>query len=183
MTDKADHIAWATEAVAIFQEHCRTGDEHAIADLICDLGHLAEERGLDFRLDQSGTADLFAKSTATTAQRLTKGPTSVTPPIVNCGAARRCRCGRLPASFSIPWARNARDGWWRETGAPLQLITPNLPDATTQEAEHKRSQNCENHYQRYRHRIHPSGEAASLPRKRLPNPFSWDWLALSYVSR
>ena len=48
MTDKADHIAWAAEAVAVFQRHCRTGDEHAIADLICDLGHLAEERGFDF---------------------------------------------------------------------------------------------------------------------------------------
>jgi hypothetical protein len=48
MTDKADHIAWAAEAVAVFQRRCRTGDEHAIADLICDLGHLAEERGFDF---------------------------------------------------------------------------------------------------------------------------------------
>jgi len=51
MTDKADHIAWAAEAVAVFQRHCRTGDVHAIADLICDLGHLAEERGLDFLSD------------------------------------------------------------------------------------------------------------------------------------
>jgi hypothetical protein len=32
----------------IFQKHCGTGDEHAIADLICDLGHLADERGFDF---------------------------------------------------------------------------------------------------------------------------------------
>ena len=32
MTDKADHIAWAAEAIAVFQQHCRTGDEHAIAD-------------------------------------------------------------------------------------------------------------------------------------------------------
>jgi len=32
MTDKADHIAWAAEAVAVFQRHCYTGDEHAIAD-------------------------------------------------------------------------------------------------------------------------------------------------------
>lgn len=48
MIDKGDHIDWAAEAVAVFQKHCRTGDEHAIADLICDLGHLAEERGLDF---------------------------------------------------------------------------------------------------------------------------------------
>jgi hypothetical protein len=48
MTDKTNHIAWAAEAVAVFQGHCRTGDEHVIADLICDLGHLAEERGFDF---------------------------------------------------------------------------------------------------------------------------------------
>ncbi len=48
MTDKADHIAWAAEAIAVFQAHCRTGDEHAIADLICDLGHLAEDRGFEF---------------------------------------------------------------------------------------------------------------------------------------
>lgn len=48
MTDKADHIAWAAEAIAVFQRHCHTRDEHAIADLICDLEHLAEERGFDF---------------------------------------------------------------------------------------------------------------------------------------
>ena len=48
MTDNADHIAWAAEAIAVYQRHCRTGDEHAVADLICDLGHLAEERGFDF---------------------------------------------------------------------------------------------------------------------------------------
>jgi hypothetical protein len=33
---------------------------------------------IDNRLDQSGIADLFAKSTAATASRLTKAPTSVT---------------------------------------------------------------------------------------------------------
>ena len=48
MFDKADHIAWAAAAVAVFQRCCGTGDDHAIADLICDLGHLAEERDLDF---------------------------------------------------------------------------------------------------------------------------------------
>jgi hypothetical protein len=48
MTDKVEHIAWAAEAVAVFQKHCRTGDDHAIADLICDLGHLAEDLGFDF---------------------------------------------------------------------------------------------------------------------------------------
>jgi hypothetical protein len=44
MTDKANRIVWAAEAVAVFQKHCRTGDEHVIADLICDLGHLAALR-------------------------------------------------------------------------------------------------------------------------------------------
>jgi hypothetical protein len=49
MIDKAGHIAWAADAVAVFQNHCGTGDEHAIADLICDLGHLADERGFPAR--------------------------------------------------------------------------------------------------------------------------------------
>jgi hypothetical protein len=48
MVDKVSHIAWAADAVAAFQKHCGMGDEHAIADLICDLGHLADERGFDF---------------------------------------------------------------------------------------------------------------------------------------
>ena len=48
MINKAGHVAWAAEPVAVFQEHCGTGDERAIADLICDLGHLAGERGFDF---------------------------------------------------------------------------------------------------------------------------------------
>ena len=42
MMYKTDHIAWAAEAVAVFQEHCRTGDEHAIADLILSLIHISE---------------------------------------------------------------------------------------------------------------------------------------------
>jgi len=48
MIDKAKHIASAAEALAVFQERCGTVDEHALADLICDLGHLGEERGIDF---------------------------------------------------------------------------------------------------------------------------------------
>jgi len=48
MVDKAKHIAAAAEALAVFQQRCGTVEEHAIADLICDLGHLAEERDLDF---------------------------------------------------------------------------------------------------------------------------------------
>ena len=37
MTEKVNHIAWAAEAIAVYQGHCRTGDKHAIAD----LSHLA----------------------------------------------------------------------------------------------------------------------------------------------
>ena len=48
MVDKARHIASAAEALAVFQRRCGAVEEHAIADLICDLGHLAEERDLDF---------------------------------------------------------------------------------------------------------------------------------------
>jgi hypothetical protein len=48
MPDRRDHAAWAGAAVAVFQSHHRRSDEHAIADLICDLGHLAEQQGLDF---------------------------------------------------------------------------------------------------------------------------------------
>jgi len=33
---------------AVLLQHCGTGGEHAIADLVCDLGHLAEARGFDF---------------------------------------------------------------------------------------------------------------------------------------
>lgn len=32
MTDKVKHIAWAAEAVAVFQQHGRTGDEHPGSD-------------------------------------------------------------------------------------------------------------------------------------------------------
>jgi hypothetical protein len=56
MTYKSDHVAWAAEAVAVFQKHCRTGDEHVIADLICDLGHLADELGFDFLSEVRGGA-------------------------------------------------------------------------------------------------------------------------------
>jgi hypothetical protein len=41
-------IMSATKAVKVFQRCCGTSDDDAIADLICDLGHLADERGLDF---------------------------------------------------------------------------------------------------------------------------------------
>ncbi len=48
MTDRELHIGWAVDALKRFQENCGTDDSHAIADLICDLGHLADQRGLSF---------------------------------------------------------------------------------------------------------------------------------------
>jgi hypothetical protein len=48
MIDRTRHIALAAEAVLRYQNSSGTADDHAIADLICDLGHLATDRGLDF---------------------------------------------------------------------------------------------------------------------------------------
>ena len=74
MINKTSHIAWAAEAVAIFQKHCGTGDEHAIADLICDLGHLADVRGFDF-LDEvkRGIGHWYAECHASDRDRLGPG--------------------------------------------------------------------------------------------------------------
>jgi hypothetical protein len=47
-TRRRDGTAQAAEVIAAFQQHCRTAEGYAIADLICDLGQLAEERGFEF---------------------------------------------------------------------------------------------------------------------------------------
>jgi hypothetical protein len=76
MIDKVDHVAWAAEAVAVFQKRCGTSDEHAIADLICDLGHLAEERGFDFISEaKRGIGHWFAEHHASDRNYL--GPDAV----------------------------------------------------------------------------------------------------------
>jgi hypothetical protein len=82
MVDKAEHIAWAAEAVAVFQKQCRTGNEHAIADLICDLGHLAEERGFDFLSEaKRGIGHWYAEHHAPGADRL--GPDAVVTIVID----------------------------------------------------------------------------------------------------
>ena len=60
-----------------------------------------------------------------------------------------------PLCLDVAWTRNACDGRHRETGTPLQLITPDLPDATDCEAEPKRSQDRETHYYCCGHRYDP----------------------------
>ena len=71
MFDKADHVAGAAAAIEVFQKHSRTGDEHTIADLICDLGHLAEERGFDFISEvRRGIGHWFAEHHASDSDHL-----------------------------------------------------------------------------------------------------------------
>lgn len=48
MPNRTDHIEWTAEAVSRYQVRSGSADDHAIADLICDLGHLAADRGLNF---------------------------------------------------------------------------------------------------------------------------------------
>ena len=82
MTNKTDHVAWATEAVDVFQRHCGTGDEHAIADLICDLGHLAEERGFDFLSEvKRGIGHWYAEHHVADGERL--GPDAAVEITIN----------------------------------------------------------------------------------------------------
>jgi hypothetical protein len=71
MIDKAGHVAGAAEAVAVFRRYCGTSDEHAIADLICDVGHLADARGSDF-LDEvkRGIGHWYAERHASDRDRL-----------------------------------------------------------------------------------------------------------------
>jgi hypothetical protein len=100
MTDKADHIAWAAEAVAVFQRHCRTGDEHAIADLICDLGHLAEDRGFDFLSEvRRGIGHWYAEHDAGDGDDL--GPDAAAEIIIK---PRSLRLGKVLKDCLIPWS-------------------------------------------------------------------------------
>jgi hypothetical protein len=71
MVDKAKHIASAAEALTVFQQRCGTVEKHAIADLICDLGHVAEERDLDFIAEvRRGIGHWFAEHHAHASNNL-----------------------------------------------------------------------------------------------------------------
>jgi hypothetical protein len=109
MMYKTDHIAWAAEAVAVFQEHCRTGDEHAIADLICDLGHLAEERGLDFLNEvKRGIGHWYAEHHAGHGEVLGPTPRSRSSSSLN-SRLRRWVMNCLQRAFAVlPFRRGGR---------------------------------------------------------------------------
>ena len=82
MVDKAKHIASAAEALAVFQQRCGTIEKHAIADLICDLGHLAEERDLDFIAEvRRGIGHWFAEHHAHDSNNL--GPDATVEITIN----------------------------------------------------------------------------------------------------
>jgi hypothetical protein len=49
--DTEKHIEFSKQALRTFQELSGSGDEHSIADLICDLGHLADKQGINFLLE------------------------------------------------------------------------------------------------------------------------------------
>ena len=74
MIDNADHIVWAAEAIAVYQRHSRTGDEYAIASLICDLGHLAGNAALTLSVRSGEGLDIgtrnFMLKTATILGRM-----------------------------------------------------------------------------------------------------------------
>ncbi len=48
MTGKREHIDFVEEAIALYKMRSGTDGAYAISDLICDLGHYAEEHGIDF---------------------------------------------------------------------------------------------------------------------------------------
>lgn len=43
-----DHLDIIDEVMRLYKSRCGSDGAHAIADLICDLGHYAEDRGIDF---------------------------------------------------------------------------------------------------------------------------------------
>jgi hypothetical protein len=100
MTDKVDHIAWAAEAIAVYQRRRRTGDEHAIADLICDLGHLAEEQGFDFLSEVTrGVGHWYAEHHAVERDRL--GPDAAVEIIISQGRNSFQDTSRLQQSVGL----------------------------------------------------------------------------------
>jgi hypothetical protein len=87
------------------QRHCRTGDEHAIADLICDLGRLAEERGFDFLSEvKRGIGHWYAEHHAGEGESL--GPDAAVEITIN-PRWRRLNGRRLASKARAALSRNA----------------------------------------------------------------------------
>ena len=64
MTGKREHIDFIGEILSLYKKHCGTDEAHVISDLICDLGHYAEQHGIDFHHQvKNGIAHLTAEKT------------------------------------------------------------------------------------------------------------------------
>lgn len=46
--DLPDAVKWANESVMLHQDNTNSLDEEAVSDLLADLMHLCDHRGLDF---------------------------------------------------------------------------------------------------------------------------------------
>jgi hypothetical protein len=85
--------------MAVFQKHCGTSDEHAIADLICNLGHLADERGLKLSGVQGADSGRCEKTAARAARSDWFCPRTLLTSVSNGASARVARALRLSISF------------------------------------------------------------------------------------
>lgn len=50
---------WAQTALDAFVGHCATDPEDQLADLLCDLMHLADQKGIDFDAEFDRALRLF----------------------------------------------------------------------------------------------------------------------------
>lgn len=65
-----DRAGWAKVAVRAFRSVCRTDESDAIGDLMCDLLHLARERGLDPERVLDDARSRFAAEETEAVQRI-----------------------------------------------------------------------------------------------------------------
>lgn len=73
--DRETHIRSAEEALRNFQRLSGSEDGHSIADLICDLGHLSDERGLNFLQEvERGIGHWYAERGADDVRKATSKP-------------------------------------------------------------------------------------------------------------
>jgi hypothetical protein len=67
--DRDKHLVSAAEALSTYRTVSGVADDHSIADLICDLGHLSEEMGVDYLAQlQKGISHWYTEKYCTTGQ-------------------------------------------------------------------------------------------------------------------
>jgi hypothetical protein len=58
-----DRAAWAMTALSAFERETGTDEQHAVADLLCDLMHLYDRKGWDFDADLERARDHYTAET------------------------------------------------------------------------------------------------------------------------